>query len=127
MPTVKVSEKTLEWLKEIKKKERFKTLDGVVRHLLPATMQEVEWGDYDIIFHSSRVLSPQALEEYKKRRQKTPKMDLTFIMNLANDGLKFASRDSDLRGENDINTAVGMTALAVSNIVFYLHDLIEEE
>ena len=54
-------------------------------------------------------------------------MNLTFIMNLANDGLKFAYRDSDFRGENDINMAVGMTALAVRNIVFYLHGLLEEE
>jgi len=36
MVSVKVSEKTLELLKNFKKKEQIKTLDGVIRYLLNA-------------------------------------------------------------------------------------------
>lgn len=128
MPSVKVSEKTHEWLKDFKDKEKFKTFDGAIRHLLPSTMQEPEWEDYETIFQSSRVISEKMIEEYKKEpRKDDPKNDLTFIMNLANEGLKFTYRDSDFRGESDINMAIGMTALAVRNIVFYLHNLLEND
>ena len=48
---------------------------------------------------------------------------LNFIMDLVDDGFKAVNDDIETAGENKVNHAIGMSSLALRNIVFYLRRL----